>query len=245
MAAITSDYTEKTWQVGYRGNEHTYDYEGRVANGYPLEEGLSDVNEPGTGYIWTNVARHRLTHRNYGEFVATEWCDSPPEDVSPREGTPLIPGQACKQQLVLPGQPLPANVGQPHGSRSPWSWPVPIIARDVPTKPELRDHFDPRYADFRLDYPDQLRVDEFLNEFTEFAKARQEGQGTELPQFVILRLATTTPLARRPGCRNLRLRWRTTTWRWGASWKQSRTARTGRTPPSSFWRTTRRTAPIT
>jgi hypothetical protein len=188
MAAITSDYTEKTWQVGYRGNEHTYDYEGRVANGYPLEEGLSDVNEPGTGYIWTNVARHGLTHRNYGEFVATEWCDSPPEDVSPREGTPLIPGQACKQKLVPPGRPLPANVGQPHGSPSPWSWPVPIIARDVPTKPELRDHFDPRYADFRLDYPDQLRVDEFLNEFTEFAQARKEGQGTELPQFVILRL---------------------------------------------------------
>jgi DNA-binding beta-propeller fold protein YncE len=188
MAAITSDYTEKTWQIGYRGNERTYDYEGRVANGYPLEEGLSDVNEPGTGYLWTNVARHGLTHRNYGEFVATEWCDSPPEDLSPREGTPLIPGQGCKQKSVRPGEALPANVGQPRGSPSPWPWPVPIIARNVPTKPELRGHFDPRYADFRLDYPDQLRVDEFLNEFAEFVKARQEEQGSELPQFVIVRL---------------------------------------------------------
>jgi DNA-binding beta-propeller fold protein YncE len=199
MAAITSDYTEKTWQVGYRGDERTYDYEGRVANGYPLEEGLSDVNEPGTGYIWTNVARHGLTHRNYGEFVGTEWCDSPPENVSPREGTPLIPGQACKQKLVRPGEQLPGNVGQPHGSLSPWSWPIPIIARDVPTKPELRDHFDPRYADFRLDYPDQLRVDEFLNEFTEFVKARQEGQGSELPQFVILRLGNDHTAGTDPG----------------------------------------------
>lgn len=188
MAAITSDYTEKTWQIGYRGNERTYDYEGRVANGYPLEEGLSDVNEPGTGYLWTNLARHGVTHRNYGEFVATEWCDSPPEDLSPREGTPLIAGESCKEKSIRAGEPLPANVGEPHGSPSPWPWPVPIIARNVPTKPELRDHFDPHYADFRLDYPDQLRVDEFLNEFDEFVKARQNRQGTELPQFVIMRL---------------------------------------------------------
>ena len=199
MAAITSDYTEKTWPVGYRGDERTYDYEGRVANGYPLEEGQSDVNEPGTGYIWTNVARHELTHRNYGEFVATEWCDSPPEDLSPREGTPVIAGQDCKQKLVRPGEALPANVGQPHGSPSPWPWPVPIIARNVPTKPELRDHFDPRYADFRLDYPDQLRVDEFLNEFNEFVKARQKGQRTELPQFVILRLPNDHTAGTQPG----------------------------------------------
>jgi DNA-binding beta-propeller fold protein YncE len=187
-AAITSDYTEKTWQIGYRGNERIYDYEGRVGNGYPLEEGLSDVNEPATGYIWANAARHGLTHRNYGEFVATEWCDSPPEDLSPREGTPLVTGQGCKLQHVRLGEPLPANVGQPHGSLSPWPWPIPFIVRNVATKPELRDHFDPRYADFRLDYPDQLRVDEFLNEFTGFVKARQEGQGTELPQLVIMRL---------------------------------------------------------
>jgi len=199
MAAITSDYTEKTWPIGYRGDERTYDYEGRVANGYPLEEGQPDVNEPGTGYIWTNVARHGLTYRNYSEFVATEWCDSPPEDVSPREGTPLIADQACKQKSISPGAPLPANVGQPHGSASPWPWPIPIIARNVPTKPELRDHFDPRYADFRLDYPDQLRVDEFLNEFSEFVRARQRGKGTELPQFVILRLPNDHTAGTAPG----------------------------------------------
>ena len=187
-AAITSDYTEKTWQIGYRGKERAYDYEGRVANGYPLEEGHSDVNEPGTSYLWTNAALHGVTHRNYGEFVATEWCDSPPEDLSPREGTPLIAGQGCRRKPARLGEPLPPNVGQPHGSPSPWPWPIPVIARDVPTKPELRGHFDPHYPDFRLDYPDQLRVDEFLNEFTDFVKARQDGQGTELPQLVILRL---------------------------------------------------------
>src|SRR5579875_3422439 len=75
MAAIDSDYTEKTWEIAYRSSERTYDYEGEVLNSFPLAEGIPDVDEPGTGYIWANVARHRLTHRNYGEFIATHWCD--------------------------------------------------------------------------------------------------------------------------------------------------------------------------
>jgi len=35
-AAIGTDYLEKTWQQSYRGSERTYDYEGVVADGYPL-----------------------------------------------------------------------------------------------------------------------------------------------------------------------------------------------------------------
>jgi YVTN family beta-propeller protein len=199
MAAITSDYTEKTWQIAYRGSERTYDYEGRVAEGIPLREGQPDVNEPATGYLWTSVARYGLTHRNYGEFVETLWCDSSEPEASPREGTPLPPAMSCAQKFIHQGEPLPANVGQPHGSPSPWPWPVPLIARDVATKPELEDHFDPRFADFRLEYPDQLRADEFLNEFGDFVKARQDGKGTELPQFLILRLPNDHTLGTRPG----------------------------------------------
>jgi len=36
--------------------------------------------------------------------------------------------------------------------------------------------------------PDQLRVDEFLNEFDEFVKAKKSGKDDELPQFVLMRL---------------------------------------------------------
>ena len=36
---------------------------------------------------------------------------------------------------------------------------IPIIAGNTATKPELRDHFHPHYADFRMEYPDQLRAD--------------------------------------------------------------------------------------
>ncbi len=180
MAAITSDYNERTWQIGYLGGQRLYDYEGTVAHGVPLEQGIPDVDEPGTGYIWANVARHGLTHRNYGEFVETVWCR--PSDAAAESSG------ACPRAFIHQGEPLPPNVGQPHGSPSTWPWPVPMIDHDMATKPELRDHFDPRYANFRLDYPDQLRADEFLNEFEGFVRARREGKGDELPQFVILRL---------------------------------------------------------
>jgi DNA-binding beta-propeller fold protein YncE len=189
-AAIDSDYTEKTWEIAYRGEERQYDYEGQVNTGFPIQEGQPDVDEPGTGYIWGDVARHGLTHRNYGEFVSTEWCNEFRTGQSPLAGTPLPPGQRCVRSYIHKGEALPPNVGQPHGSRSPWPWPVPIIARDVPTMPELVGHFDPRSADFKLDYPDQLRVDEFLNEFRGYVRAWEDGKGRQeqLPEFVILRL---------------------------------------------------------
>lgn len=186
MAAITSDYTEKTWPISYRGSERLYDYEGIVSGDSPLRQGQPDVNEPGTGYIWTNVARHGLTHRNYGEFVDTHWCDMPPT-------------ANCTQKPTHLGEPLPANVGQPHGSPSPWPWAVPAIIGNFANKPEIEGHFDPRFPDFRVDYPDQLRVDEFLNEFTDFVKALQEGTGTRLPQFVILRLPNDHTVGTLPG----------------------------------------------
>ena len=199
-AAITSDYTEKTWQIGYRGHERSYDYEGEVAGEFPLQQNQADVNEPETGYLWGNLARHGLSYRHYGEFVTSIWCgperNSPS---SPRMGTPEEREEPCRRPVINPGEPLPANLGQPHGSPSPWPWPVPVLARDVPTKPELRGHFDPYYADFRLDFPDQLRVDDFLNEFQEFVRARQAGKGEQLPAFVLLRLPNDHTAGTRPG----------------------------------------------
>ena len=112
------------------------------------------------------------------------------------------PSEPCSKTFVHPGEPLPANVGQPHGGPSPWPWLVPIIARDLATKPELRDHFDPNFADFNLYYPDQLRVDEFLNEFDGFVRAHRDGlarNASELPQFVILRLPNDHTMGTRPG----------------------------------------------
>ncbi len=191
MAATTTDYTEKTWQIDYRSRERTYDFEGIVADEYPLERNLPDVNEPQSKYLFTNVARHGLTYRHYGEFVATEWCEKRGKrgQASPKQGTPPPPGGECAKNSIAPGEPLPDYLGQPKGSPNPYHWPVPIIKRNVATKPELRDHFDPLFADFKEDYPDQLRADEFLKEFDGFVRARTEGKKAgELPNYVFLRL---------------------------------------------------------
>jgi hypothetical protein len=85
---------------------------------------------------------------------------------------------------------MPPNVGDPHAGPSPFPWAVPLFSGVKPTKAVLRDHFDPLYPDFQTEYPDQLRADEFLNEFGAYVRAREahEGPEFELPQFVLLYL---------------------------------------------------------
>jgi hypothetical protein len=67
---------------------------------------------------------------------------------------------------------------------------VPLFKGVKPTKAVLRDHFDALYPDFNTDYPDQLRADEFLNEFAAYTHAREanETQDFQLPAFVLLYL---------------------------------------------------------
>src|SRR5271166_5099277 len=74
-AGITSDYNERNWQQAYRGAERTYDFEGVVQNGYPMEEKMSDINEPDSGYLWTDLRRQGKTLYHFGEFVSTKFCD--------------------------------------------------------------------------------------------------------------------------------------------------------------------------
>jgi DNA-binding beta-propeller fold protein YncE len=189
-AAITSDYNEKTWQIAYRGKERTYDFGGSVGEEIPLEHNQPDIDDPSTGFLWDNVARHGLTYRDYGEFVVAEWCGKSRRASSPKEGTPSTLTAPCPRTEIRQGDTLPPNVGNPHGGASPWPWPVPALRRVKPTKSALRDHFDPLYPDFNTDYPDQLRADEFLNEFTAYVSARESDEAAEfqLPAFVLLYL---------------------------------------------------------
>ena len=189
-AAITSDYNEKTWQIAYRGKERTYDFQGQNADEYPLEHNEPDIDDPSTGFLWDNLARHNVSYRDYGEFVNAEWCNEKRKAASPKQGTPSGQEARCPQTDLLLGDTLPPNVGNPHGDRSPWPWPVPLFSGVKPTKAALRDHFDPLFPDFNTDYPDQLRTDEFLNEFGAYVRARDEHEGPdfEMPSFVLLYL---------------------------------------------------------
>ncbi|MGC2059853.1 MAG: phosphoesterase, partial [Candidatus Sulfotelmatobacter sp.] len=187
-AAITSDYNEKTWQIAYRGKERTYDFQGTVAGEYPLDHKEGDIDDPATGFLWDNLARHGVSYRDYGEYVNAEWCNKLPRASSPKQGTPSQEEAACPRTNVEKGGDLEPNVGNPRGGSSPWPWAVPLFKGVKATKAELRDHFDPLYPDFNTDYPDQLRADEFLNEFAAYKRAREENEGAEfeLPAFVLL-----------------------------------------------------------
>jgi len=184
-ASTTSDYNEKTWPIGYRSQERTYDSGGSVAEELPLEQGIPDVDDPATGFLWDNLARRGLTYRIYGEFIAAVWCKNEKAN-SPKEGTSPPSSATCPVAEISKGEPLPPNVGNPRGGPSPWPWAIPQIKRMRPTKAALRDHYDPQFPDFNTDYPDQLRADEFLREFDEFVKGK--GTAKELPQFTLLYL---------------------------------------------------------
>jgi DNA-binding beta-propeller fold protein YncE len=195
-AATSSDYNEKTWPIAYRGKERTYDFMGDVAGAFPLEQGIPDVDDPGTGFLWDNLARKGLTYRIYGEFMVAAWCKNEKAE-SPMGGTPSTLSATCPVAEIKPGDPLPANVGNPRGGPSPWPWAIPQMKHMRPTKAALRDHYDPQFPDFNTDYPDQLRADEFLREFDEFVKAK--GSAKELPQFTLLYLPDDHTGGTRPG----------------------------------------------
>ena len=102
-------------------------------------------------------------------------------------GPPKIAGVQCARAVIKKGEPLEKNVGEPRGGASPYAWDIPVLAKNIAAEPELRGHFDPLFPDFEVAYPDQLRVDEFLNEFNKFVESRKSGRD-ELPQFILLRL---------------------------------------------------------
>lgn len=197
-AAITSDYTERTWQVDYRGGERPYDFEGLTEGGYPLLEGIPDVNEPDSGYLWGDLARHGKSLYHFGEYISTVFCDESgdvPKSALPSEGGTPEGAHACDDPQIKKGDPLPANYG---GGVSPYPWPIPRIYRDIATKPELVNHFDPQYPDFNLSFPDQLRVNEFLTKFTQWVADLKDGRDT-MPNFVMLRLPNDHTAGTQPG----------------------------------------------
>ncbi len=186
-SASISDYVEKTWPIAYRGREHSYDSEGEFLNSISVEDQLPYAGEPTGGFLWKNFAEHGITYRHYGEFIISKWCNGNLGDIAPSGGPPQLPGDTCKRSVIRKGEPLEKNVGDPRGGPSPYPWEIPVLAKNIAAQHELRGHFDPLFPDFEVDYPDQLRADEFLNEFGGFVAARNAGQDT-LPQFILLRL---------------------------------------------------------
>ena len=126
-AAIGTDYLEKTWQQNYRGSQRTYDFEGVVAEGYPLLQNIPDVNEPASGYLWGNLAAHGKTYYHFGEFISTTFCneDAVAESAA---GAGAAQGRTARARQIAPGETLPAEWG---GGVNKWPWPIPLIAANM------------------------------------------------------------------------------------------------------------------
>ena len=192
LAAITTDYNEKVWPIAYRGEEREYDSEGTV------------------GSIASARRRHSRRQRA-GHRIPVRQPRSPQADLSPLRRVhrnPLVRGSGAElhsggdrrsegtvrrnatRRDIMPGEELPAELG---GGKSPYQYEIPLMAYNSPTKADLRNHFDPKYPDFKVEYPDQFRADEFLREFAEFVAARKTGKGEQLPSFAWFGCPTTTP----------------------------------------------------
>jgi DNA-binding beta-propeller fold protein YncE len=192
-AAIGTDYLEKNWQINYRNGERPYDFEGVVADGYPLKQDIPDVNQPASGYLWGNLAAHGKTYYHFGEFVSSTFCDQKAV-IDPKLG-PMLAGPQCAQKAVAPGQTLPAAWG---GGVNKWPWAIPLLAADTATKPELVGHFAPEAPDFNLAVPDQIRVNVFLRHFQGWLADLNQGRDT-MPNFINLRLPDDHTAGTRPG----------------------------------------------
>jgi DNA-binding beta-propeller fold protein YncE len=195
-AAIGTDYLEKTWQQSYRGGERTYDYEGIVANGSPLLQKIPDVNEPMSGYLWGDLAAHGKTYYHFGEFIASVFCDevTKAKNMNPQLG-PMLEARDCKHKAIAPGEALPSEWG---GGVNKWPWPIPLIASNTATKPQLVGHFAEEAPDFNLQVPDQIRVNIFERHLKRWIADKEHGNDT-MPNFVLMRLGNDHTAGTRPG----------------------------------------------
>jgi hypothetical protein len=192
-AAIGTDYLEKTWEQNYRGGQRTYDWEGMVADGYPLQQKIADVAEPASGYLWGDLAKHGKSYYHFGEYISTTFCDEV-KTANPQAG-PLVTGPSCARKAIAPGEAIPDEWG---GGVNKWPWPIPLIATNVATKPELVGHFAKEAPDFNLYVPDQVRVEIFLRHLKGWIADKAKGKDT-MPNFVMLRLPNDHTAGTRPG----------------------------------------------
>ncbi|SNT42129.1 Lactonase, 7-bladed beta-propeller [Granulicella rosea] len=197
-SAIGTDYLDKTWQANYGRGQRTYDYEGMVADGFPIEQHIPDVNEPASGYLWGDVARHGKTLYHFGEFIESTFCsDKKPAAQHADSGAGIFDNKLnpCERVAIQPGEAIPEAWG---GGASKWRYPIPLLAGNTATKPELVGNFAPEYPNFNLRIPDQLRANIFLRHLDGWIGERKAGKDN-MPNFILLRLGNDHTNGTTPG----------------------------------------------
>ena len=162
-------------------------------NASPLRRRAVQFHYHQIGAVWGDLAAHGKTYYHFGEFIATVFCDEV-KTANPQQG-PVLAGAQCAHKAIAPGEALPAEWG---GGVNKWAWPIPLIATNSATKPELVGHFAEEAPDFNLFVPDQVRVDIFLRHLKGWIADKQAGNDT-MPDFVMLRLPNDHTAGTRPG----------------------------------------------
>ncbi len=196
-SAITSDYNEKTWQIVYRSKERSYDFEGTVGDVVPMNIGIPDIDDPATGYLWGNLARHNLTYRNYGEFVETWWCEDIKQNSPESSGAPKEHPPDCARKEVKPGEDLPGEAGR-------WQEPVQVCdsldrLRRAPPNRNCAGTSTPTTPTSRSNIRISSAPMSSCASSPGLCRRARAAAGEQLPQFVLLRLPNDHTAGTRPG----------------------------------------------
>ena len=200
-AAITSDYNEKTWQIAYRGKERTYDFGGTVADEFPLDHNQPDIDDPGTGYLWDNLARHGLTYRDYGEFVSTNWCNKIRKAESPKQGTPSAQDVTCDRTELHKGDLLAAQRRRSPRLTQSLALACPAVQRREAHQGGPAQSLRPALSRFqrRLSRPaPRRRIPQRVRRLRASAPEKSRRPNSNFPLSPCSIFPTTTPEARAP-----------------------------------------------
>ena len=135
-SASISDYIAKTWPIGYRGQEHTYDSEGSLLGGIRLKMSFPMPASLPAG-ICGRISQVTVSPIGTMENSVSRWCNAKPEPIYlPRDR----PKPRCRdaREHSQKGDRLENNVGDPRGGPSPYPWPIPVLAKNVAAEVELR-----------------------------------------------------------------------------------------------------------
>jgi len=225
-AAFSSEYVDKAFRWNYSGRGRTYDFEGfnRLPSTGPRSDlppvleppvsaediadylrryvpylsGGRDVAEPETLYLWDAAARAGLRYRNYGEFAATlseadvaafnEDRDKAYPDLSPN--VLVFPTKRSLEGHVSPGfrnfdleSPDAMTTDSYSAVRRAGGGPSAAVGPDRAEAP----------------FRGQSRIAAWLAEFRDFVRARETGQGPELPHLSIVRFGNDHTAGTSPG----------------------------------------------
>jgi hypothetical protein len=139
------------------------------------------------------MARHGKTYYHFGEYISSTFCDVK-KSGSSQEG-PVLEGLQCEQKAVKPGEAIPEEWG---GGVNKWPWPIPRLAKNIATKPELVGHYAPESPDFNLRVPDQIRAEIMLKHLKGWIADREAGHDT-MPNFIVMRLGNDHTAGTTPG----------------------------------------------